>query len=111
MLGSVKEPNEFQRWIKQPDEIGGMQTQSVYIMVPDADKTYQRALDAKAQIVIPIRDEDYGGRGFACFDLEDISGTSAPTILGRNNPQSFSLMVDYFFYESTNRYNYLRKPK
>jgi len=69
MLGSVHE-NEFGRLIKQPDEIGGAETQSAYVVVSDADLIYQRAKAAGAEIVLEIKDEDYGGRGFSCRDLE-----------------------------------------
>jgi uncharacterized glyoxalase superfamily protein PhnB len=71
MLGSVLEvETEFGRLIKQPDEIGGVETQSAYVVVSDADAVYTRAKDAGAEIVIDIKDEDYGGRGFSCRDLE-----------------------------------------
>lgn len=71
MLGPVLEvETEFGRLIKQPDEIGGAETQSAYVIVSDADAVYTRAKDAGAEIVIDIRDEDYGGRGFSCRDLE-----------------------------------------
>lgn len=69
MLGSVIE-TEFGKYIKQPDEINGAETQSVYIVVSDADAIYQRAKDAGAEIVMDIKDQDYGGRGFSCRDLE-----------------------------------------
>jgi uncharacterized glyoxalase superfamily protein PhnB len=69
MLGSVLD-SEFGRLMKQPDEIGGAETQSAYVIVSDADAIYQRARAAGAQIVLDIKDEDYGGRGFSCRDLE-----------------------------------------
>jgi uncharacterized glyoxalase superfamily protein PhnB len=69
MLGSVRD-NEWGRFIKQPDEIGGGATQSVYLVVPDADVIYKQAKDAGAEIIIPVRDEEYGGRSFSCRDLE-----------------------------------------
>ena len=71
MLGSVsKNENEFGRLTRQPDEIGGMETQSPYLIVADADAVYQRAKSAGAKIEIDIKDEAYGGRGFSCRDLE-----------------------------------------
>jgi uncharacterized glyoxalase superfamily protein PhnB len=71
MLGSVLEvETEFGRLIKQPDEIGGFETQSAYVVVSDADEIYARAKAAGAEIVIEIKDEDYGGRDFSCRDLE-----------------------------------------
>jgi uncharacterized glyoxalase superfamily protein PhnB len=69
MLGSVRE-SEFGILMKQPDEIGGAETQSSYLIVADADAVYAKAKAAGAEIVIEIKDEDYGGRGFSCRDLE-----------------------------------------
>lgn len=71
VLGSVsKVGTEFGRFIKQPDEIGGVETQSPYLIVSDADTVYQRAKAAGATIEIEIKDEEYGGRGFSCRNLE-----------------------------------------
>jgi uncharacterized glyoxalase superfamily protein PhnB len=69
MLGSVLD-NEFGRLMKQPHEIGGAETQSAYMIVSDADAVYVRAKDAGAEIVLEIKNEDYGGRGFTCRDIE-----------------------------------------
>lgn len=69
MLGSVQK-NEFGKNIKQPDEIGGAETQTVYVIVNNADAIYKRAKDASAEIVMDIEDADYGGRGFSCKDPE-----------------------------------------
>jgi uncharacterized glyoxalase superfamily protein PhnB len=69
MLGSIKD-NEFNRLMKQPDEIGGAETQSAYVVVPDADAHYARAKAAGAEILRDVKDESYGGRGYACRDLE-----------------------------------------
>jgi uncharacterized glyoxalase superfamily protein PhnB len=69
MLGSVRD-NEWGRFIKQPDEIGSAATQSIYLVVPDADVIYERAENAGAETLIPVRDEEYGGRSFSCRDLE-----------------------------------------
>ena len=71
MLGSVQPvETEFGRLIKQPDEIGGAETQSAYVVVADADAVYTRAKAAGARIAIDIKDEDYGGRAFSCYDPE-----------------------------------------
>lgn len=69
MVASVTD-SEFGKHIKQPDEIGGAETQSPYVVVSDADAIYAQAKAAGGEIVIDIRDEDYGGRGFTCRDLE-----------------------------------------
>ena len=69
MVGSAVD-SEFGKLMKQPDEIGGFATQSPYVIVSDADVVYARAKLAGAVILIDIKDEDYGGRGFTCRDLE-----------------------------------------
>ncbi len=69
MLGSVM-PSPYGALMGQPDETGGRNTQSVYLVVPDADAVLAKAVAAGAEIVMPIKDEDYGGRGFTCRDLE-----------------------------------------
>ena len=71
MLGSVlKNETEFGRLMKQPDEIEGGQTQTTYVVVTDADAAYAKAKAGGAMIAMEIRDEDYGGRAFSCYDLE-----------------------------------------
>jgi uncharacterized glyoxalase superfamily protein PhnB len=70
MLGSVRPDSGYGALLAQPDEIGGRQTQTIYLTVNDADAVHERALRAGAQIVIALVDADYGGRGFTCRDLE-----------------------------------------
>src|SRR5688572_31720375 len=71
MLGSVSgNESEWGRLIRQPDELEGAETQSAYLVVADADAVYARARAAGAVIVLDIKDEDYGGRGFSCRDPE-----------------------------------------
>jgi uncharacterized glyoxalase superfamily protein PhnB len=69
MLGSVND-NEFGRLVKPPRDLGGIGSQSPYIIVDDADAHYARAVAAGAEIVLDIVDEDYGGRGYSCRDPE-----------------------------------------
>ena len=69
MLGSVRQ-NAYGRLLRQPDEIGGYQTQTIYMIVPDPDAHCARAKAEGAEIVIDIKDEDYGGRGYTCRDVE-----------------------------------------
>jgi uncharacterized glyoxalase superfamily protein PhnB len=70
MLGSVRDGESDGFLMKQPDEIGGAETQSSYLIVPDADAHYAKARAAGAQVVRDIVDQDYGGRGYTCRDLE-----------------------------------------
>jgi len=68
MLGSARD-NEFGKLQSTPRAMGGT-TQSPYIVVADADAVYRTAKAAGAEIVIDIKDESYGGRGFSCRDPE-----------------------------------------
>lgn len=69
MLGSVNN-NEHSKVMKQPDEIGGAETRSMYLVVSDADAVYKRAKSAGADMLIEIEDKHYGGRAFTCRDPE-----------------------------------------
>jgi uncharacterized glyoxalase superfamily protein PhnB len=68
MLGAVDPTSEYGRLISQPDDIGGRETQTVYVVSSDPDEIYRRARAAGAKILREIRDESYGGRGFMCSD-------------------------------------------
>ena len=71
MLGSnTKRESAWGRLIRQPGEIGGAETQCPYIVVSDADAVYAKARAAGATMLIDIKDEGYGGRGFTCADPE-----------------------------------------
>lgn len=71
MLGSVKaDSSEYGKLMTQPADINGMQTQTIYVVVADADAVYERVRSAGMDIVIDIKDEDHGGRGFTCRDIE-----------------------------------------
>ena len=70
MLGSASNEGAYGPLVVQPEDIGGSETQTTYLVVADADAVYRRAIDAGATIVIDIVDEEYGGRGFTCRDLE-----------------------------------------
>lgn len=45
---------------------------SVYIVTQDPDALHDRALRAGAEIVRPLRDEEYGSRGFSARDPEGV---------------------------------------
>ena len=68
MLGSVRKNSPDGNLLRQPAEIGGVETQSPYLVVSDCDGVYNRAKAAGAEIVIDIADMDYGGRAFTCRD-------------------------------------------
>jgi uncharacterized glyoxalase superfamily protein PhnB len=69
MLGSAYD-DDLGKLQKTPSEVGGLNTQSPYIVVPDADARYDRTKASGAKIMIDIEDASYGGRGYSCSDLE-----------------------------------------
>jgi uncharacterized glyoxalase superfamily protein PhnB len=69
MLGSGKD-DEFGRGFKSPQELGGVETRSVYLVVHDADAAYARAVAAGATIIRPLQDTPYGSHEFAVKDPE-----------------------------------------
>jgi uncharacterized glyoxalase superfamily protein PhnB len=69
MLGSMKD-DEHGRRFKAPGELGGAETSSAYIVVPNADQAYAQAQAAGATIVRPLQQMDYGSREFTVNDPE-----------------------------------------
>ncbi len=69
MLGSEIE-NEYGKLIKTPKNQNGINTQTPYIVVEEIDNHYNKAIANGARIVLDIKDEDYGGRGYSCKDPE-----------------------------------------
>jgi uncharacterized glyoxalase superfamily protein PhnB len=70
MLGSVDNGTEYGKLTVQPDEIGLRETKGIYVIVIDADAVCATAKAAGAEMVLDIRDMDYGGRAFTCRDPE-----------------------------------------
>lgn len=70
MLGSAGGHGEFDEWVKPPRALGGIGSQSVYVVVADAEAHHDRAVARGAEIVIPLFDAEYGGRGYSCRDPE-----------------------------------------
>lgn len=63
MLGSAGRPdNPFS---DRPTGVG-----SVYVVTDEPDAPYDRAIAAGAAVFAPLRDEDYGSRGFSVSDPE-----------------------------------------
>ena len=57
-------------YMKQPDAIGGAETQCCYLSVGDADAHYATAKAAGAEIIVDLQNDDFGGRSYACRDPE-----------------------------------------
>jgi uncharacterized glyoxalase superfamily protein PhnB len=71
MLGSIQNHGEFSRVMVQPDEIGGRETAGLCLIVEDCDAVYASVKKAGAEIVQELSSPEYGGKAFACRDLED----------------------------------------
>jgi uncharacterized glyoxalase superfamily protein PhnB len=69
MLGSARD-DTYGRGFKAPDELGGVETRSAYIVVADVDAVYARAQAAGAAVVRPLKDTGYGSREFTVKDPE-----------------------------------------
>jgi len=70
MMGSAQSGTEFSKLTKPPSELGGFETQCPYIVVDNPDGIYESAKKEGAKIAVEIKTNEYGGRGFSCYDLE-----------------------------------------
>ena len=72
MLGSAGEHGDrpFDRLVQPARDRDEPRSGSLYVIVEDADVHCARARTAGAEIVDEPKDEDYGGRGYTCRDLE-----------------------------------------
>ena len=69
MLGPVND-DDYGKLLRTPEDFDGFNTQAPYIVVEEVDEHYQRAVAAGAEIVLELKAEDYGGRGYSCKDPE-----------------------------------------
>ncbi len=67
MMGAVRE-TDLDKLMRQPDEVGGVETQSCYVVVDDADAHYARALEEGAEILLDLKSDGLGRRGYSCRD-------------------------------------------
>ncbi len=70
MLGSAVEGTPYSKMMAQPKDLGNVETQHPCLIAADAEAIYASAKAAGAEIVTDIADMPYGGRAFACRDLE-----------------------------------------
>jgi uncharacterized glyoxalase superfamily protein PhnB len=73
MLGSVPKEDDATvhgKLLAQPDEIGMRETQTACLIVSDADAIYATAKAAGAEMVMDLKEMDYGGKAFSCRDPE-----------------------------------------
>ncbi len=70
MLGSEKNGNDYDQYIKGPAHFDGVNTQAPYIVIENIEEHYQTAIDAGAKILLELEDQDYGGKLYTCRDPE-----------------------------------------
>lgn len=69
MMGAVRD-TDLDKLMRQPDEVGGVETQSCYLVVEDADAHYARAQESGAEVVLELKSDGLGRRGYSCRDPE-----------------------------------------
>lgn len=72
MVGDAASGSPFSKYIIQPKEVGGKETQTPYVVI-DGDKIdahYENAKKRGARIAMELEEQPYGGKNYAAFDLE-----------------------------------------
>jgi uncharacterized glyoxalase superfamily protein PhnB len=69
MVGAVQH-SPFEKLVVHPDQIGGVETQTCYLIVDDVEAHHAKAKAKNAEIIFGVRAEDGGGQGYACRDPE-----------------------------------------
>lgn len=67
---SSESNNEYSKLLKTPNSLNGLNTQAPYIIVEKIDEHYKNAVAKGAKVLLQIKDQEYGGRGYTCRDLE-----------------------------------------
>ncbi len=61
---------DFDRFLTDPSQTGGRETTTIYLVDADVEARYERARGKGAKILLPLKDEDYGGKSFTAADPE-----------------------------------------
>ncbi|RYZ56818.1 MAG: glyoxalase [Proteobacteria bacterium] len=69
MISPVSD-TDFQKYMNQPDENGGRETQCSFVIVADPKAHYERAKAEGAKILMEPSEKDYGGTDYSCHDIE-----------------------------------------
>jgi uncharacterized glyoxalase superfamily protein PhnB len=59
-----------EKLIAHPDQVGGLETQTCYLVVADVEAHCERAKANGAEIIFDVRSGRYGGKGYAARDPE-----------------------------------------
>ena len=72
MINSTGMESEFSKLIKTPSEIGGIVTQTTYVILnaEEIDRHYANAKSSGAKIIQELAEQEYGGKNYSCYDIE-----------------------------------------
>ena len=70
MLSSAKPDHRERFGLVTPRAASGLVTSSIYVMVADPDAHHAQAVTHDAEVLIPPRHNEYGGRGYEVRDCE-----------------------------------------
>lgn len=70
MINPFNPQTAFGKMMNIPKNLDGYNTQTPYFIIDNVDEHYKNAKANGAEIVMDIKDEDYGGRGYSCKDPE-----------------------------------------
>ena len=70
MLGSATNPGPLTRLYATPGEIGGRVTSPLYLVAADCAPMWERVKAAGAEVVMELKEMEYGGKAFSVRDPE-----------------------------------------
>jgi len=70
MLGSASNKSPYPDRTGTPEQFGGKVTSPMYVIVDDCEPVWARAQEAGAEVLMPLRTMEYGGKAFTICDLE-----------------------------------------
>jgi uncharacterized glyoxalase superfamily protein PhnB len=70
MLGSASNPGPNRHLYATPEDIGGRVTSPLYLIVKDCVPVWERAKAAGAEVVMELKEMEYGGKAFSVRDPE-----------------------------------------
>ena len=69
MVAAVQH-SPFEKLVVHPDQIGGVETQTCYLVVADVEAHYAKVKAKNAEIIFGVKVENGSGQGYACRDPE-----------------------------------------
>ncbi len=70
MLGSAAGEGDYRKWVQPPARSGDVVHFGIYVVTPDVEAHYARALAQGVEILLPLTEQDYGGSDYTCRDLQ-----------------------------------------